>query len=78
MFWRILINSFTLPVEVDIMQVLINRRKTVGEYYTAMGMNEPQLLAKTWMNLKDRVLSENNHSWKNVYDIYFIKLKNKQ
>lgn len=78
MFWRILINSFTLPVEVDIMQVLINRRKTVGEYYTAMGMNEPQLLAKTWMNFKDRVLSENNHSWKNVYDIYFIKLKNKQ
>lgn len=78
MFWRILINSFTLPVEVDITQVLINRRKTVGEYYTAMGMNEPQLLAKTWMNFKDRVLSENNHSWKNVYDIYFIKLKNKQ
>lgn len=49
------------------------------EYYTAVGMREPQLYAKTRMTLRDTMLNENSCLWKNnVYDICLTKLKNKQ
>lgn len=49
---------------------------TYIEYYTAVVMNE--VTYRNMMNLKDRMLSKNNHSWENVYHTYFIKFKNRQ
>lgn len=30
----------------------------------AVGMREPHLLIKTWMNLRGTMLNENDHFWK--------------
>lgn len=65
---------FMKAMKLDIIQILIIRGRVSDIYICGVlyssGNGFAQLHAKTWMNHRDTMLSENNHSWKNKYLLY--------